>query len=161
MAPLGSLYQQQLFPYRRSRRPTVASNKHFKCDYPDCDKAYYQRDNLITHQVHKHGRLRQRRYGQATSFSTTSVGSNLGGGTPTQDVGSRGARGLGQPAVVDTDASSTIPTESSHNEQFRPPEGLVSTGADPMDPTWRPSSSNGDENQQMEHSASQSHLETT
>lgn len=50
-------------PYMpRQRRPIGGHPaKQFKCDYPGCDKSYYQQTNLTSHQVYKHGRERRSR----------------------------------------------------------------------------------------------------
>ena len=44
---------------RRYRRSNINSQeKKYKCEYPGCGKAYYQRNNLLHHQTYKHGRQR-------------------------------------------------------------------------------------------------------
>ncbi|KAI0227819.1 hypothetical protein LSAT2_021701 [Lamellibrachia satsuma] len=38
------------------RRPVAGMDKEFRCNYGDCDKAFYDRHNLLRHQTLKHGR---------------------------------------------------------------------------------------------------------
>lgn len=52
-------------PMMRIRRPATANDKQFKCDYPGCEKSYYQLSSLIDHQVFKHGRKRRHRTAKA------------------------------------------------------------------------------------------------
>lgn len=40
-----------------SRRSKNSPNKPFKCQYPNCDKSFFQSSHLLHHQTLKHGRI--------------------------------------------------------------------------------------------------------
>ena len=45
------------------RRRDGGGDKQFSCTFPGCDKAFYERKNMLQHQTIKHGRPRARAVG--------------------------------------------------------------------------------------------------
>jgi len=43
------------------RRSPATRDKPHRCDYPGCDKSFFERQSLLRHQTFKHGRAARRR----------------------------------------------------------------------------------------------------
>ena len=107
----ASLFGQDLYAWGRSRqqlrRPVFSSQKQHKCMHPGCTKSYWARENLVRHQVTKHGRHRTRRkpppntwimIGHNTDSELPHCAFQVGSGKPADE--SKGILGLDQ-SVID------------------------------------------------------------